>query len=132
MKGRKIRTGKGKAKGPKVWTGQGKEFSKVSRETETYFRNWLQVSGITENEVISAIDREDFDITFRTDKEMALTVLHTANGEIGMPFIWQKESGIKFESYKLDAALLLLFIAEKNISLKSKVKIKSFVRRNLA
>lgn len=114
-----------------VMTGKGKAYSEVAREIEASFHNWLLASGINESDFISAVDGDDLYLTFWADNEVAITVLHKIDGEIAMPLIWQKGNGIRFESYKVDTALLLLYVAAKCGNIKSKEKIRDFAKEHL-
>ena len=129
------KTGVGKsifpANNKKVLMGKGKEYSEVSKEVETNFSNWLAASNISEQELLSLIDRNDFHLTFWSDENAAITVLHKHDGEVGMPLIWQKDSGIDYESYRTDVGLLLMLIESKCKNESSKQKIKKFVRDDL-
>lgn len=115
----------------KILMGKGKEYSAATKEVEADFNAWLQASGINVTDFIRAVDGEDFYLTYLADQDAAIIVLHKADGEIAMPLIWQKESGIALESFKLDAALLLLLVREKCSNHRSKVKITTFVKENL-
>lgn len=117
--------------GKNVLTGAGKEYSKVSKEVENNFRNWLFASNISEQDFMALVDRKDFHLTFWTDGDVALTVFHRHDGEIAVPLIWQKESGGDLEVYKTDAALLLMLVESKCSNEESKKKIKEFIRGNL-
>ena len=115
----------------KIIMGKGKDFSKVAREAEQNFNNWLQASNLSEKDLLKLIEQEAFYLTFWADGSVAITILHGCNCEIGMPFVWQKENNISFEAYKTDVGLLLMLIESKCNSEVSKKKIKDFVKENL-
>lgn len=110
---------------------KGRDCSAVARGVEQNYMDWLQASEISEADFLSRVDQDSFSLYFFRDEDMAFAALHEESGEIAKPLIWQKESGIDFESYKVDAALVLFFVLNKCQSPGSKEKIKSFVKTEL-
>lgn len=118
-------------KGPAVLSGKGNSYSEVARETEQNFSSWLVASGITEKQLMERVESNDFRLTFWADANEAIAILHHATGEIAMPLLWRKESGIDFAGYKTDLTLLLLYISEKCANAESKKKIRDFLKEEL-
>ena len=115
----------------KIMMGKGKEYSRIAREAELNYKNWLLASEINEESFLKHVDGENFYLTFWEDEEEAIIILHHAAGEIAQPLIWQKESGIDLKTYKMDASLLLAYVRDKCINNNSKQKIKEFIRNEL-
>lgn len=114
-----------------VLIGQGKEWSEVASEFDGIYYSWLVASQLSEKNFLEAIERDEMYLTFFADDKMALTIFHHTHGEIGMPFVWQWESGIAFESYQTDTALLLFYIAGKCNRQETRDKIENFVKTEL-
>ena len=115
----------------KMLFGKGKEYSSVAKETETNFQSWLCASGISEPDFLRLVDRFDFNLSFYSDDAIAQLIMYHSLGQIGMPLLWHKESGIDFLSYKVDAGLLLMLISSKCSNKNSQEKIRVFVRDKL-
>ena len=88
-----------------ILAGQGKEWSDIASEFDGIYYSWLVASELSEEVFLELIERDEMYLTFFADDKMALTIFHHAHGEIGMPFVWQWENGINFESYQTDTAL---------------------------
>lgn len=114
-----------------ILAGRGQEWSAVATEFDGIYYHWLVASEMSEKDFLSMIDRDEMYLTFFKDDEMALTIFHHQYGEIGIPLVWQWESGISFESYQTDTALLLLYIAGKEVRQETKDKIERFVKTEL-
>lgn len=114
-----------------ILADSGIEWSDVAREIEALYNNWLGASDLEEFEFISSVCADDMYLTYFEDARMALTIFHHSCGEIGMPLVWQVESGILLDSYKTDTALLLLYIAGKCNSKLVAEKIEHFVKTEL-
>lgn len=114
-----------------ILAGKGQEWSAVAAEFDGIFYHWLVASQLSEKDFLCAIERDEMYLTFFADDKMALTIFHHKYGEIGMPLVWQWESGISFESYMTDTALLLLYIAGKCQRQETKDKIERFVKTEL-
>lgn len=115
----------------KLLMGNGKEYSEIGREMEQIFASWLCASGISEPDFLRLVDRFDFNLSFYSDDAMARLIMYHSLGQIGMPLLWHKESGIDFLSYKVDAGLLLMLISSKCSNKNSQEKIRVFVRDKL-
>ena len=127
---RRIKKNK-REKGPAILSGKGDSYSEVAKETEQNCAYWLIASGITEQQLIEKVDGNDFHLTFWADANEAIAVLHHSTGEIARPLLWRKESGIDFNGYKVDLALLLLYISGKCTNAESKQKIRTFLKEDL-
>lgn len=115
----------------KITTAHSSEYGKIVNETKNYYTNWLCASGISEEDFLKLVDCEDFSLSFASDAASAAITLFNPAGEIAVPLVWQKENGISFKSYKMDASLLLMLVSSKCSNKESQEKIKDFVRDNL-
>ena len=114
-----------------VLMGHGKEWSSVAAEFDGYFYHWLVASQLSERDFLFTVEQDEVYLSFFKDDKKALTIFHHAHGEIGIPFVWQWESGISFEAYQTDTALLLMYIAGKCQRQETKDKIERFVKTEL-
>lgn len=113
----------------KLMFGKGPEYSGIAREMEGIFANWLDASGISEEEFMGLVDSDGFSLVYDCDEEQAAVTLYNRTyGEIAAPLIWMKENGIPLKSYKVDTALLLFLVASKCKNQKVKEKIESFLK----
>lgn len=111
--------------------GKGKEFSAVAAESEAQLRNWLNASGITEQELLETLDSGEFQLTLNKEKNKAIIYVHQGTSLITEPLVWLKESGVLLGHFKVDAGLLLMLVASKCENKHAKEKIKKFVKVNL-
>lgn len=113
-----------------ILSGSGKEWSEESTAIMDAFAQWLSMSGLKEAECLSRIEGNTFEIYYqRKDDKAAIALIDEAGG-IGVPFPWWNESGIPFEHYITDAALLLLHIGSLCNNETTLKKINDFAMRN--
>lgn len=115
----------------KIIQGTGSEYSSISNEVEMIFKSWLEASGLTKEECFAIIDGEDFYPYYEQDENNEYISLNNDDGEIGAPFIWKSDYGIKRRDYKIDAAMVLVYIASNCENPATKQKLKEFVKEEL-
>lgn len=116
---------------PKILSGKGNEYSEIAKSTEAQLQNWLDASGLTEQEFLEELSTGDFQLTLNKEKNKAVIYIHQGANLIIQPLVWLKETDILFSHFKVDAGLLLMAVASKCSSQTAKNKIKAFVRGNL-
>lgn len=116
----------------KFFSDKGKEYSKVAKEVEQNFRNWLDASMMGEADFLNYCNSRYFRLSYDFDGTEAVISLENGGGEFALPLIWDKKSGIALNDFKSDASLLLLYVANKCSNEISVKTIKSFVKKNLS
>lgn len=110
---------------------KGRKYSKVANEIEQNYKNWLDASLRSETYFLNHCNSNKFELLFSFDGSSASISLEDGDWEFVMPLIWEKKSGIDFENFKTDAALLLMYVANKCSNKDSVQKIESFVKSYL-
>lgn len=111
--------------------GKGKQYSNVAKESEHNFRKWLLRSQLTEQRFFEEVEKEDTYLSIHSNMEEATISVCNDAGIIGLPFVWEKDSGIDYNSFLVDTALLLCFIAGLTKNKKNEKKITDFVKEKI-
>lgn len=95
-----------------VFMAKGKEFSEASADILSLLEGWLQISQLTEEELIAAVKAPHFRLEYKCEEEEVWAGFYIEAKPLGMPFICQ---GAEYmEAFNMDLALLLLCIASKS------------------
>lgn len=111
--------------------GKGKRYSNVAKESEHNFRKWLLCSQLTEQRFFEEVAKEDTYFAIHSNTEEATISVCNDAGIIGLPFVWEKDSGIDYNSFLVDTALLFCFIAGLTKDKKIEKKITDFVKEKI-
>ncbi len=111
--------------------GKGKHYSNVAKESEHNFRKWLLCSQLTEQSFFEEVAKEDTYFAIHSNTEEATISVCNDTGIIGLPFVWEKDSGIDYNSFLVDTALLFCFIAGRAEDKKIEKKITDFVKEKI-
>ena len=111
--------------------GKGKQYSNVAKEREHNFRKWLLCSQLTEQSFFEEVAKEDTYFAIHSNTEEATISVCNDAGIIGLPFVWEKDSGIDYNSFLVDTALLFCFIAGRAEDKKIEKKITDFVKEKI-
>ena len=111
--------------------GKGKQYSNVAEESEHNFRKWLLCSQLTEQRFFEEVAKEDTYFAIHSNTEEATISVCNDAGIIGLPFVWEKDSGIDYNSFLVDTALLFCFIAGLTKDKKIEKKITDFVKEKI-
>ena len=114
----------------KVISNTGREWSSVSIETERDFDLWLIQSGIEREEILERTEKDDFKIKYLYEKDEIRVYLEDDSGTIGLPFVWEHDE-VPLTHFKMDAAIMLLYISSLCGNSKSKKKIQYFIKNIL-
>lgn len=97
-----------------IISGKGNEWSKVAREIEGVFYQWLEYSGLSETAFQVRISQKPYRLEEKVfanaDRE---TILYAGFRPVGEPMIWQANGKISLEDYHCNLILLLFFMAGK-------------------
>lgn len=74
--------------------GKGKQYSNVAKESEHNFRKWLLCSQLTEQSFFEEVAKEDTYFAIHSNTEEATISVCNDTGIVGLPFVWEKDSGI--------------------------------------
>ena len=114
-----------------ILIGAGKAYSKIANETEEIFNQWMIAIGTTREDFIEILKDDDVELSI-TNFDNEVQVAFCIDDEIiGIPLIWKKEGAISYEDFKIDTALLFLFIASLSRSETLKRKIHQFLKTDL-
>lgn len=92
--------------------GKGKQYSNVAKESEHNFRKWLLCSQLTEQGFFEEVAKEDTYFAIHSNTEEATISVCNDAGIIGLPFVWEKDSGIDYNSFLVDTALLFALLQD--------------------
>lgn len=121
-----------KKNGPKVFSGNGKAYSAVSREMEGTFARWLEASGVAETALMEALNGGEFELRKELDADGNISIsLYKGEESIVLPLVWFREGDVSWQSFRVDSALLLLLVASKCGNRESKKKIEHFIKTAL-
>lgn len=108
-----------------IISGKGDEWSKVAREIEGVFYQWLEYSGLDEMTFQTRISQNPYRIEERVmDNADRETTVYAGFRPVGEPLIWQADGGVSLEDYHCNLILLLFFMAGKcsNKALETEVR----------
>lgn len=111
--------------------GKGKQYSNVAKESEHNFRKWLLCSQLTEQSFFEKVAKEDTYFAIHSNTEEATISVCNDMGIVGLPFVWEKDSGIDYNSFLIDTALLFCFIAGRTEDKQIEKKITDFVKEKI-
>lgn len=111
--------------------GKGKQYSNVAKESEYNFRKWLLCSQLTEQSFFEEVAKEDTYFAIHSNTEEATISVCNDTGIVGLPFVWEKDSGIDYNSFLVDTALLFCCIAGRAEDKKIEKKITDFVKEKI-
>lgn len=111
--------------------GKGKQYSNVAKESEHNFRKWLLCSQLTEQSFFEKVAKEDTYFAIHSNTEEATISVCNDTGIVGLPFVWEKDSGIDYNSFLIDTALLFCFIAGRTEDKQIEKKITDFVKEKI-
>ena len=116
---------------PLLLFGTGEAYSRVAKEVEKNFRYWMIAANIEREKFLKEIQSEDMEIVFSETEEVVQVAFSSCHRTIGIPLVWEKDGDIDFESFKMDTALLLLFIAASSESSVVEDKVRCFIKNHL-
>lgn len=111
----------------KVLSGKGNEWSEAAASIMDTFAEWLSCSGITKEEFLKRIENNSFLVNFSDTEQGSVLSLCDKDGDIGVPFCWDEESGIPKDHFLTDAGFLLLHICSLCKNENSNKKMNDFV-----
>lgn len=115
---------------PKVLSGDGAEWSDVSKGVEQSFLDWLSHSEITETEFADMLMGKSFVIKEMNIEDYGVTVKAIAicseNGFIGAPFLYKESTDYPYTEFKTDVLLLLFYISGRYLSSELESAIRDF------
>ena len=116
-------------KEPVILKDNGSEFSEVANEVERTYLAWLSAAQWQEEALLSEINSDSFELQYDQTSRSIEVTLQNDNGVICTPLCWvNRVSSLSKHEFKLDCALVLLYIAAKEIAPASVQKIKGFIR----
>lgn len=116
-------------KQPVVLEGKGMQYSEVAEEVERTYAKWLSSAGWDEEQLLESIDQPLFDLNYEQKEREISVTLENRNGVICTPICWNEDESILTPGeFKVDCALLLIYIAHKKIQTSRTKQIESFVR----
>lgn len=118
-------------KNPLLLFGTGEAYSRVANEVEMNFCQWMFVADMEREKFLEAIQADDMKIVFSETEEGVQIAFSVCSGTIGIPLIWEKDGEVDFETFKMDTALLFLFIAASSGSSLVEDKIRCFIKKHL-
>lgn len=77
------------------------------------------------------VAKEDTYFAIHSNTEEATISVCNDTGIVGLPFVWEKDSGIDYNSFLVDTALLFCFIAGRAEDKKIEKKITDFVKEKI-
>lgn len=115
---------------PKIFAGKGKEYCEVSAEIENEFLAWLECCNLTRTDFLKEVDSKWFCLNYVCEYDFAEISMSNDNGKIGIPFIWERDKNIPFETFSVEAGLLLAYISSMCHSELTKQKFTTFIKQN--
>ena len=120
----------GALKNRKILSGKGKEYSEVSKETEAIFHNWLNFSGVQENEFDDYMKAKPHKVQECINEDGNIEIgIFAGEQQILSPLLFQVRSGGSLDDFIVNALLLFSYIAARYTDKSFDEAVKKFADR---
>lgn len=121
---------------------KGKEFNEISNIANGNYEKWLEVSGITEEELKIILRDKELKIKINNGQSTVQIFLFAGSNLVGEPFAFLKTIGLSNEeaegmekNFYADVAVILMLIASKSgdakVYEKMRLEVKEKIMKNI-